>query len=147
MKEEDWDTVIDTDLKSVYRVTKACLRPMTKARHGRIINIGSVVGAAGNPGQTNYCSAKAGLTGFSKSLAMEVASRGVTVNVVAPGFIDTDMTRDLPEENRASMLAQVPLGRLGEGDDIANAVLFLASAGGAYITGETLHVNGGMVMD
>ena len=118
-----------------------------KKRNGRIISISSVVGATGNPGQTNYAAAKAGLIGFSKSLAREIGSRNITVNTVAPGFIDTDMTRVLPEEQRDGMLAQVPLGRLGEGDDIANAVLFLASEAGAYITGETLHVNGGMLMD
>jgi 3-oxoacyl-[acyl-carrier protein] reductase len=146
MKEEDWDTVIDTDLKSVYRVTKACLRPMTKARHGRIINIGSVVGAAGNPGQTNYCSAKAGLTGFSKSLAMEVASRGVTVNVVAPGFIDTDMTRGLDDGQREALLINIPVKRLGESQDIAYATRFLASPRASYVTGIVLHVNGGMFM-
>jgi 3-oxoacyl-[acyl-carrier protein] reductase len=147
MKQEEWDDVIATNLTGMFSISKACLRGMMKAKKGRIINIASVVGVMGNPGQSNYTAAKAGMIGFSKSLAREIASRGITVNVVAPGFIDTDMTRDLPEENRASMLAQVPLGRLGEGDDIANAVLFLASAGGAYITGETLHVNGGMVMD
>ncbi|MGD8378775.1 MAG: SDR family oxidoreductase, partial [Gammaproteobacteria bacterium] len=124
----------------------ACLRGMMKARQGRIINIGSVVGATGNPGQANYCAAKAGIVGFSKALAREVGSRGITVNVVAPGFIDTDMTRGLPEENRKAMLEQVPLGRLGAPEDIAQAVLFLASPAGAYVTGETLHVNGGMYM-
>ena len=146
MKEEEWDTVIDTDLKSVYRVTKACLRPMTKARHGRIINIGSVVGTAGNPGQTNYCSAKAGVTGFSKSLAMEVASRGVTVNVVAPGFIDTDMTRVLDDGQREALLMTIPVKRLGESEDIAYATRFLASPRASYVTGIVLHVNGGMFM-
>ena len=128
-------------------VSKACLRGMMKAKKGRIINIASVIAVMGNAGQANYAATKAGMIGFSKSLAREIGSRGITVNVVAPGFIDTDMTKVLPEEQRAAMLAQVPLGRLGEGDDIANAVLFLASGAGAYITGETLHVNGGMVMD
>ena len=147
MKQDEWDDVIATNLTGTYRVSKACLRGMMKARKGRIINIASVIAVMGNAGQANYAATKAGMVGFSKSLAKEIGSRGITVNVVAPGFIDTDMTRELPEENRAAMLAQVPLGRLGEGDDIANAVLFLASAAGAYITGETLHVNGGMVMD
>ena len=147
MKDEEWDDVIATNLTGTFRVSKACLRGMMKAKKGRIISIASVIAVMGNAGQANYAATKSGMVGFSKSLAREIGSRGITVNVVAPGFIDTDMTRDLPEENRASMLAQVPLGRLGEGDDIANAVLFLASAGGAYITGETLHVNGGMVMD
>ena len=147
MKQEEWDDVIATNLTGLYAMSKACLRGMMKAKKGRIINIASVVGVMGNPGQANYAATKAGMIGFSKSLAREVGSRGITVNVVAPGFIDTDMTRDLPEDNQAAMLAQVPLGRLGASGDIANAVLFLASAGGAYITGETLHVNGGMVMD
>ncbi len=146
MKDEEWDAIIETNLTSVYRVTKACLRSMTKARKGRIINIGSVVGASGNAGQTNYAAAKAGLIGFSKSLAREVGSRGITVNVVAPGFIDTDMTRELPEEHRKALLGQIPLGRLGDPQEIANAVAFLASPGAGYITGETLHVNGGMFM-
>ena len=147
MKQEEWDDVIATNLTGMFSICKACLRGMMKAKKGRIINIASVVGVMGNPGQSNYTAAKAGMIGFSKSLAREIASRGITVNVVAPGFIDTDMTRDLPQENRDTMLAQVPLGRLGEASDIANAVLFLASAAGAYITGETLHVNGGMLMD
>ena len=147
MKPEEWDDVISTNLTGLYRMSKACVRGMMKARKGRIINIASVIAVTGNDGQVNYAASKAGMIGFSKSLAREIGSRGITVNVVAPGFIDTDMTKDLPEQQRASMLAQVPLGRLGEGDDIANAVLFLASGGGAYITGETLHVNGGMVMD
>jgi len=147
MKQEEWDDVIATNLTGLYAMSKACLRGMMKAKRGRIINIASVVAVMGNPGQANYAATKAGMVGFSKSLAKEIGSRGITVNVVAPGFIDTDMTRDLPEENRNAMLDQVPLGRLGAGADIANAVLFLASAGGAYITGETLHVNGGMVMD
>ena len=147
MKQEEWDDVIATNLTGLFAMSKACLRGMMKAKKGRIINIASVVAVMGNPGQANYAATKAGMLGFSKSLAREIGSRGITVNVVAPGFIDTDMTKDLPEENRAAMLGQVPLGRLGAGDDIANAVLFLASAGGTYITGETLHVNGGMIMD
>ncbi len=147
MKEDEWEDVISTNLTGLYRVSKACLRGMMKARKGRIINIASVIAVMGNAGQANYAAAKAGMVGFSKSLAREIASRGITVNVVAPGFIDTDMTKVLPDEQRDAMLSQVPLGRLGEGEDIANAVLFLASGGGAYITGETLHVNGGMVMD
>jgi len=147
MKQDEWDDVIATNLTGTYRVTKACLRGMMKAKKGRIINIASVIAVMGNAGQANYAATKSGMIGFSKSLAREIGSRGITVNVVAPGFIDTDMTRDLPEENRAAMLSQVPLGRLGAGDDIANAVLFLASTAGDYITGETLHVNGGMVMD
>ena len=147
MKQEEWDDVIGTNLSGVYSVSKACLRGMMKAKKGRIINIASVVGVMGNAGQANYAATKAGVIGFSKSLAREVGSRGITVNVVAPGFIDTDMTRDLPEANREAMLTQIPLGALGDSLDIANAVVFLASTGGAYITGETLHVNGGMVMD
>jgi len=147
MKQEEWDDVIATNLTGLYRVSKACLRGMMKAKKGRIISIASVIAVMGNAGQANYAATKAGMIGFSKSLAREIGSRGITVNVVAPGFIDTDMTKILPEEQRNAMLAQVPLGRLGEGDDIANSVLFLASAAGAYITGETLHVNGGMVMD
>jgi len=147
MKQEEWDDVVAANLTGVFSVSKACLRGMMKAKKGRIINIASVVGVMGNPGQANYAASKAGMIGFSKSLAREVGSRGITVNVVAPGFIDTDMTRDMPEQSRDAMLSQVPLGRLGDGADIAFAVLFLASAAGAYITGETLHVNGGMVMD
>ena len=147
MKQEEWDDVIATNLTGMFSVCKACLRGMMKARKGRIINIASVVGVMGNAGQSNYTAAKAGMIGFTKSLAREIASRGITVNVVAPGFIDTDMTRELPEENRAELLTQVPLGRLGNGADIANAVLFLASEAAAYITGETVHVNGGMLMD
>jgi len=147
MKQDEWDDVLAANLTGVFRLSKGCLRGMMKAKKGRIINIASVVAVMGNPGQANYAATKAGMIGFSKSLAREIGSRGITVNVVAPGFIDTDMTKELPEENRAAMLSQVPLGRLGDGDDIANAVLFLASPGGAYITGETLHVNGGMVMD
>jgi 3-oxoacyl-[acyl-carrier protein] reductase len=147
MKQEEWDDVIATNLTGLYRVSKACLRGMMKAKRGRIINIASVIAVMGNAGQSNYAATKAGMVGFSKSLAREIGSRGITVNVVAPGFIDTDMTKVLPEEQRTALLAQVPLGRLGSGDDIANSVLFLASQAGAYITGETLHVNGGMVMD
>ena len=147
MKQEEWDDVMAANLTGVFRLSKGCLRGMMKAKNGRIINIASVVAVMGNAGQANYAATKAGMIGFSKSLAREIGSRGITVNVVAPGFIDTDMTKELPEANRAAMLDQVPLGRLGDSDDIANAVLFLASKGGAYITGETLHVNGGMVMD
>jgi 3-oxoacyl-[acyl-carrier protein] reductase len=147
MKADDWDAVLSTNLSGVYRVSKLCLRGMMKAKKGRIINIASVIAIMGNAGQTNYAAAKAGIIGFSKSLAREIGSRNITVNVVAPGFIDTDMTRDLPDAQRDTMLAQVPLNRLGAGEDIANAVLFLASPAGAYITGETLHVNGGMLMD
>lgn len=146
MKEDEWDDVLDTDLKSVYRVSKACLRGMTKARRGRIVNITSVVGASGNPGQSNYAAAKAGMIGFTKSLAAEIATRGVTVNAVAPGFIDTDMTRDLTESQREQLLTRIPAGRLGTPDDIAQAVVFLSSDEASYITGVTLHVNGGMYM-
>ncbi|MFQ6006044.1 MAG: 3-oxoacyl-ACP reductase FabG [Woeseia sp.] len=147
MKAEEWDAVISTNLSGVFRVCKATLRGMMKAKRGRIINIASVIGLMGNAGQANYAAAKAGIIGFSKSLAREVGSRNITVNVVAPGFIDTDMTRVLPEEQRAAMLGQVPLGRLGEARDIADSVVFLASDAAAYVTGETLHVNGGMLMD
>ncbi len=147
MKAEEWDDVISTNLTGVYRLSKGCLRGMMKAKKGRIINIASVIGIMGNAGQSNYAAAKAGIIGFSKSLAREIGSRNITVNVVAPGFIDTDMTRALPEDQRNAMLSQVPLGRLGESDDIASAVLFLASPAAAYVTGETLHVNGGMLMD
>jgi 3-oxoacyl-[acyl-carrier protein] reductase len=147
MKAEEWDDVISTNLSGAYRVSKACLRGMMKAKKGRIINIASVIGIMGNAGQANYAAAKAGIIGFSKSLAREIGSRNITVNVVAPGFIDTDMTRVLPAEQRDAMLAQIPLSRLGDGSDIANAVVFLASKAGSYITGETLHVNGGMLMD
>lgn len=146
MKEDEWDDIMNTNLSSIYRVSKACLRGMMKAKKGRIISIASVVGATGNAGQTNYAAAKAGVIGFSKSLAREVGSRGITVNVVAPGFIDTDMTRALPDAQRDALLGQIPLGRLGSPAEIANAVTFLASPGAAYITGETLHVNGGMHM-
>ncbi len=146
MKEEEWNEVIDTNLNSIYRVTKACLRGMTKARWGRIVNISSVVGSMGNAGQANYAATKAGMEGFTRALARELGSRAVTVNSVAPGFIDTDMTRELPEEQRELLAKQVPLGRLGGADEIAAAVAFLVSDAAAYITGETLHVNGGMYM-
>ena len=146
MKEAEWDDIMAVNLKSAYRLCKACLRGMTKARYGRIINIASVVAATGNAGQSNYAAAKAGLIGFSKSLAREVASRNITVNAIAPGFVETDMTAALSEEQRAALRAQIPLGRLGAADDIAAAVVFLASSAGDYITGETLHVNGGMFM-
>jgi 3-oxoacyl-[acyl-carrier protein] reductase len=146
MKQDDWDAVIETNLASVFRLSKAVLRGMMKARRGRIISITSVVGLTGNPGQANYAAAKAGILGFTKSLAREVGSRGITVNAIAPGFIDTDMTRALNEAQRESLNAQIPLGRLGQPADIAGAAAFLCSADGAYITGETLHVNGGMYM-
>lgn len=146
MKDEDWQAILDTNLTSVYRASKAVMRGMMKARHGRIINIASVIGVTGNAGQANYAAAKAGIIAFSKSLAKEVGSRGITVNVVAPGFIATDMTADLPEEAKAAMNAQIALGRPGTPADIARAVAFLAGADAAYITGETLHVNGGMYM-
>lgn len=146
MKDEDWQAILDTNLTSVFRASKAVMRGMMKARRGRIISIASVVGLTGNPGQANYAAAKAGIIAFSKSIAREIGSRGITVNVVAPGFIDTDMTRALPEEQRKALLGQIALGRLGAADDIAQAVLFLASPAAAYITGETLHVNGGMYM-
>lgn len=146
MKDEEWQAILDTNLTSVYRSCKAAMRGMMKARHGRIINIASVVGVTGNAGQANYAAAKAGIIGFSKSMAKEIGSRGVTVNVVAPGFIATDMTRDLPEASKQALVQQIALGRLGEPADIAQAVAFLASPAAAYITGETLHVNGGMYM-
>jgi 3-oxoacyl-[acyl-carrier protein] reductase len=146
MKDEDWQAILDTNLTSVYRTSKAVMRTMMKARRGRIVNIASVVGVTGNPGQTNYAAAKAGIIAFSKSLAREVGSRGITVNVVAPGFIDTDMTRALTEDQRKSLEGAIALGRLGEASDIAHAVAFLASPAASYITGETLHVNGGMYM-
>lgn len=146
MKDEEWESIINTNLSSVFRTSKACLRGMMKAKQGRIISISSVVGSSGNAGQANYAAAKAGLMGFSKSLAREIGSRGITVNVVAPGFIDTDMTRALPEKQREALQKEIPLKRLGHADEIANAVLFIASDMGAYITGETIHVNGGMYM-
>ncbi|WP_341314728.1 3-oxoacyl-ACP reductase FabG [Paraburkholderia sp. IMGN_8] len=146
MKDDDWDAVIDTNLKSVFRLSRAVLRPMMKAKGGRIINITSVVGSAGNPGQVNYAAAKAGVAGMTRALAREIGSRGITVNCVAPGFIDTDMTKTLPEEQQTALKTQIPLGRLGSPEDIAHAVAFLASPHAGYITGTTLHVNGGMYM-
>ncbi|WP_017908891.1 3-oxoacyl-ACP reductase FabG, partial [Xanthomonas sp. SHU 199] len=146
MKDDDWQAIIDTNLTSVFRTSKAVLRGMMKARKGRIVNIASVVGVTGNPGQANYAAAKAGIIAFSKSMAKEIGSRGITVNVVAPGFIDTDMTKALPEAQRTALLEQIALGQLGQPSDIANAVAFLAGPGAGYITGETLHVNGGMYM-
>jgi len=146
MKDDEWNDIIQTNLTSVFRLSKACLRAMTKARKGRIISISSVVGAAGNAGQTNYSAAKAGLLGFTKSLAREVGARGITVNAVAPGFIDTDMTKALPEAQREALQRDIPLNRLGQPEEIASAVAFLASPDAGYITGETLHVNGGMYM-
>ncbi|CAM3181847.1 3-oxoacyl-ACP reductase FabG [Vibrio diazotrophicus] len=146
MKDDEWSDILDTNLTSIFRMSKAVLRGMMKKRNGRIINVGSVVGTMGNAGQANYAAAKAGVIGFTKSMAREVASRGVTVNTVAPGFIETDMTKALNDEQRAATLAQVPAGRLGDPREIASAVAFLASPEGAYITGETLHVNGGMYM-
>ncbi len=146
MKDEEWQDIIDTNLSSIFKISKAAIRPMMKNRFGRIINIGSVVGSMGNAGQVNYSTAKAGLLGFTKSLAREVASRGITVNTVAPGFIDTDMTQTLTDEQKESIFSQVPANRLGKPEEIANAVAFLATDAAAYITGETLHVNGGMYM-
>ncbi len=146
MKDEEWDDIINTNLTSIYRMSKAVLRGMMKAKTGRIINISSVVGATGNAGQTNYAAAKAGMVGFAKSMAKEVGSRNITVNTVAPGFIDTDMTKELAEEHKNALLSSIALGRLGQPDEIAHAVSFLASDGASYITGETLHVNGGMFM-
>lgn len=146
MKDDEWDDIINTNLSSVYRVSKACLRGMMKAKEGAIINIASVVGVMGNAGQTNYAAAKAGIMGFTKSLAREIGAKNVTVNTIAPGFIDTDMTKALPEAQRDALIQQIPLKRLGTPEDIAKMVTFLASPGGAYITGQTLNVNGGMVM-
>jgi 3-oxoacyl-[acyl-carrier protein] reductase len=146
MKDEEWDAVVATNLSAAFHVSRAFLRGMMKARHGRIINMASVVGAMGNPGQANYAATKAGLTGFSKSLAREVGSRGITVNVVAPGFIETDMTAAMPDAQRKALTEQIPLQRLGSSGDIAAAVLYLTSPAGAYVTGQTLHVNGGMLM-
>jgi len=146
MKDEEWDSIMSTNLKSVYRLTKALVRGMMKARSGRIINVTSVIGSTGNAGQSNYAAAKAGVEGFSRALAREVGSRNITVNCVAPGFIDTDMTRGLPEAQRSALVGQIPLGRLGVVDDVAGAVVYLASDAAAYVTGCTLHVNGGMHM-
>lgn len=146
MKDDEWTDVITTNLTAVFRLAKACLKPMTKARWGRIVNISSVVGSMGNAGQSNYSATKAGVAGFSRSLAKEIGSRGITVNTVAPGFIDTDMTRDLPEAAKQAMLSQIPLSRLGAPDEIAAVVSFLVSDAASYITGETIHVNGGMYM-
>jgi 3-oxoacyl-[acyl-carrier protein] reductase len=146
MKDEDWDDVVNTNLKSVFKLSQAVIRKMMKNRYGRIINISSVVAHSGNAGQTNYTAAKAGMSGFTKSLAQEVGSRGITVNCVAPGFIDTEMTQSLPEEYKNQLLSKIPLGKLGSPNDIANAVAFLASDNASYITGETLHINGGMLM-
>ena len=146
MKDDEWQDIIDTNLTSVFKVSKAAIRPMMKKRNGRIINIGSVVGSMGNAGQVNYATAKAGLLGFTKSLAREVASRGITVNTVAPGFIDTDMTQTLTDEQKEGIFSQVPANRLGKPEEIASTVAFLASDAAAYITGETIHVNGGMYM-
>jgi len=146
MKDDDWDAVVDTNLKAVFRVSRAAIRPMMKQRYGRIVNITSVVGASGNPGQANYAAAKAGVAGMTRSLARELGSRGITVNCVAPGFIETDMTKALSEEQTASLKAQIPLGRLGQAGDVAHAVAFLASPQAGYITGCELHVNGGMYM-
>ncbi|WP_395377871.1 3-oxoacyl-ACP reductase FabG [Marinicella sp. W31] len=146
MSADDWDQVINTNLSSIYRMSKACLRPMMKARFGRIINVGSVIGSMGNAGQTSYAAAKAGMVGFSKSLAREIGSRGITVNVIAPGYIATDMTDELDEKQKEQMLSQIPLTRMGSAQNVADAVLFLASDMAAYITGETIHVNGGMFM-
>lgn len=146
MSDDEWSSVIDTNLNSIFRLSKACLRGMMKARWGRIINISSVVGAMGNPGQSNYAATKAGVAGFARALAAEVGSRGITVNTVAPGFIDTDMTKELPEAQREALLSQIPLNRLGDPNEIASVVAFLASDGAAYVTGTTIHVNGGMYM-
>jgi 3-oxoacyl-[acyl-carrier protein] reductase len=147
MKDDDWDAVLDTNLKAVFRASRAAIKPMMKQRYGRIVNITSVVGAAGNPGQANYAAAKAGVAGMTRALARELGSRNVTVNCVAPGFIDTDMTQGLPEAAKAALLAGIPLGRLGSADEVAHAVAFLVSPGAGYITGTELHVNGGMYMN
>ena len=146
MKDEEWDDILETNLSSVFRVTKACLRGMVRARRGRVINVTSIVGATGNPGQTNYAAAKAGLVGFTKSLASEVASRGITVNGIAPGFIETDMTSSLEQSRRDALVTAIPLGRLGAGEDVAAAAVFLASPEASYITGQVIHVNGGLYM-
>lgn len=147
MKDDEWDSVLETNLSSIYRVTKGCLRGMTKARWGRVINISSVVGSMGNPGQSNYAAAKAGMEGYSRSLASELGSRGITVNCIAPGFIATDMTDELPEEQKKMLLERVPAGRLGEAAEVASLVTFLAGESAGYITGETIHINGGMYMN
>jgi 3-oxoacyl-[acyl-carrier protein] reductase len=147
MKDDEWDAVLDTNLKSVFRLSKAVMRGMMKARRGRIINVTSVVGHSGNPGQVNYCAAKAGVAGMTRSLARELGSRNITVNCVAPGLIDTDMTKSLDEKQKTSLISGIPLGRLGQPHDVAAAVVFLASPGAAYVTGTTIHVNGGMYMD
>lgn len=146
MKDEDWDAVLDTNLKAVFRMSRAVIRPMMKQRYGRIINITSVVGASGNPGQANYAAAKAGVAGMTRALARELGSRNITVNCIAPGFIETDMTASLPEEQHKALLSQIPLGHLGQPDDIAHAVVYLSGAQAAYVTGQELHVNGGMFM-
>lgn len=146
MKESEWDEIMDTNLKSLYRVTKACVRPMTKARNGRIVNIGSIVGTTGNAGQSNYAASKAGMLGFTRSLAHELAGRNVLVNAIAPGFIETDMTAALPDAQKDKLLGAVPMGRLGSADEIASVVLFLVSPAASYVTGQTIHVNGGMYM-
>lgn len=146
LKEDEWTDIIDTNLTAVFRVCKACIRPMVKARYGRIVNIGSVVGSTGNPGQTNYAAAKAGLTGFSKSLARELGSRGITVNTIAPGFIESDMTNELSDDQKEALVGSIALGKMGQADDVAHAAVFLASAMGDYVTGQTLHINGGMFM-
>ena len=146
MKDEEWDDILETNLSSVFRVTKACLRGMTRARRGRIINVSSVVGTTGNSGQTNYSAAKAGLVGFTKSLASEVGQRGITVNAIAPGFIQTDMTASLDQARRDALVAAIPLGRLGVGEDVAAAAVFLASSEASYVTGQVIHVNGGLYM-
>lgn len=147
MKDEEWDTTLTTNLTGVFRLSKACLKGMLKAKWGRIISVSSIVGITGNPGQANYAATKAGVIGFSKSLAQEIATRGITVNVVAPGFIDTDMTREIPQNQREALLHSIPMGHMGHPDDIAASVAFLASEQARYITGETIHVNGGMLMD
>lgn len=147
MEDEEWFKVIETNLSAIFRLSRACIKPMVRARYGRIINIGSVVGSSGNSGQTNYTAAKAGVVGFTKSLAQEISSRGITVNVVAPGFIDTDMTSKLPDLVKEELLKRIPMKRLGKAEDVAAAVVFLASDSAAYITGQTIHVNGGMYMD
>jgi 3-oxoacyl-[acyl-carrier protein] reductase len=146
MKDDDWNQTLDINLSSVFRLSKLCLKRMLKERRGRIINISSVIGSIGNPGQTHYAASKAGLEGFTRALARELASRNITVNAIAPGFIETDMTRSLPEQHRAAYLGQIPLGRFGAAEDVANAVIFLAGTEGAYLTGQTLHVNGGLYM-